>query len=201
MTGSADLIEHYRQIHATSEYGNTSTKNLRFLRPEVKLLNPQSVIDYGCGQSTLLERLNLPTSCKLAKYDPAIPQHAKKPDEVFDLLINVDVLEHIEETDLDAVLSEMRSMCRNAIIIIDTAPAQRTLPDGRNAHVNLKSHAWWQEKLGQYFDHVEPITTARRTRAGFRTWPRKPGQTLPFIAMRLMESAAYTAKRIVRRHK
>ena len=99
------------------------SKNLRFIRPEIQLLAPRSVIDYGCGQSRLIERLDLGYPAKLVRYDPAIPEVATKPDEVFDLLINVDVLEHIEETDLDGVIGDMKSLCRNALIIIDTVPA------------------------------------------------------------------------------
>ena len=47
MPGRADLIEFYRDKHAGEAYGDTSVKYLRFLRPEIALLNPSSVIDYG----------------------------------------------------------------------------------------------------------------------------------------------------------
>lgn len=201
MTGNPELIEQYRLIHETGAYGTTSVKNLRFLRPEIQLLRPKSIIDYGCGQSRLLDVLRLGYPADLVRYDPAIPAHSRKPDRVFDLLINVDVLEHIEERDLDAVLAEMASLCRNAIIIIDTKPAVLKLADGRNAHVTLKPHAWWQQKLRTYFPVVEPIGTARRSRAGFRTWSRKPGETPRFLLMRAAEDARHLGRRLLRKHK
>ena len=127
MAGNTRLIEEYAQIHAREAYGNTSLKNLRLIRPEIRLLRPTTIVDYGCGQSRLLDRLNLGYSVELFRYDPAIPAYASRPDVKADLLLNIDVLEHIEESDLDDVLADMRSMCRHALIIVDTAPATRSL--------------------------------------------------------------------------
>ena len=69
LTGNPELIEQYRQMHATRVYGDTSVKSLRFLRADVKLLKPRSVLDYGCGQSRLLEQLNLGYPVELIRYD------------------------------------------------------------------------------------------------------------------------------------
>ncbi len=199
MTGNQDLIDQYKRVHETESYGDTSVKNLRFLRPEIKLLRPASIIDYGCGQSQLLDVLDLGYPVKLVRYDPAIPQYQSKPDSVFDLLINIDVLEHIEETDLDDVISEMRSLCRDAILIVDTKPAKKFLPDGRNAHVTVRPHAWWRERLSKHFGELDTIGTARRTRAGFKTWRRAPDQTFDFAKMRMAETAKFYAKRMTRK--
>jgi hypothetical protein len=196
LTGNPELIAQYRHMHATSAYGTTSVKNLRFLRPEIKLLRPCSILDYGCGQSRLLDILDLGYPVDLIRYDPAIPKWATKPGTVVDLLINVDVLEHIEEHDLDAVLSEMASLCRNAIVIIDTKPASAILPDGRNAHVTIRPQAWWRERLARHFRHLEPIGTARRSRAGFKTWSRSGPQTLKYLGMRTAENARHYADRL-----
>jgi hypothetical protein len=199
MVGNPDLIDQYRQIHATSAYGTTSVKNLRFIRPEIRLLAPLSVVDYGCGQSRLIDQLDLGYAAKLVRYDPAIPEVSEKPAGVFDLLINVDVLEHIEEGDLDAVIGDMRSLCRDALIIVDTKKAVKVLADGRNAHVSLHSAAWWQDRLGRHFPHLERVATARTTRAGFRTWSRKPGDLQRYIAMRAVEQARYLGNRLTGR--
>jgi hypothetical protein len=196
MTGNRDLIEQYREIHSTRDYGSTSVKNLRFIRPEIRLLRPASVLDYGCGQSRLLEALDLGYPVRLERFDPAIPGYDKKPEGVFDLLINIDVLEHIEEADLDAVIGEMRSMCREALIIIDTKPAVLHLADGRNAHVTVRPHAWWQARLARHFPNLEPIRAARRSRAGFRTWSRKPGDSARWALMRIEETTHYFARRL-----
>lgn len=196
MVGNSKLIENYAAIHASEAYGNTSLKNLRLLRPEIRLLRPRSIVDYGCGQSLLLDRLDLGYALDLYRYDPAIPDFAEKPKVTADLLINIDVLEHIEEADLDDVLSDMRSMCRDALIIVDTAPAKRVLPDGRNLHVTLKPHDWWGERIAKHFGELQPVRTLRRARAGFKTWRRGPKQTLQYHLMRAREDARYYARRM-----
>ena len=201
MTGNPELIDQYRRIHASAAYGTTSVKNLRFIRPEIQLLKPSLVLDYGCGQSKLIDMLELGYPATLVRYDPAIPAIAQKPSDTFDLLINVDVLEHIEDSDLDAVIAEMRSLCRDALIIIDTKPAKKLLSDGRNAHVTIRSHDWWRERLSRHFSHLEAISTVRRSRAGFRTWPRKPGDAAKFLRLRAAENLRHLASRVMGRHK
>ncbi len=201
MTGNPELIDQYRRIHASAAYGTTSVKNLRFIRPEIQLLKPASIVDYGCGQSQLVDMLELGYPASLVRYDPAIPAFSQKPAGVFDLLINVDVLEHIEDSDLDAVIAEMRSLCRDALIIIDTKPAKKLLSDGRNAHVTIRSHDWWRNRLARHFAHLEAISTVRRSRAGFRTWPRKPGDATRFVRMRAAENIRHLASRLSGQHK
>ena len=96
MTGNPELIAQYRDIHASRVYGDTSIKNLRFLRADITLLKPQSILDYGCGQSRLLAALRLDYPVELLRYDPAIPKWSANPTARADLLLNIDVLEHIE---------------------------------------------------------------------------------------------------------
>ncbi|MEM9048906.1 MAG: methyltransferase domain-containing protein [Pseudomonadota bacterium] len=197
MPGRDDLIAYYRNKHATEAYGDTSVKYLRFLRPELALLKPRTVIDYGCGQSRLLDILATDIGFRGIRFDPAIPNYAARPEEPADLLICIDVLEHVEEADLDHVIGDMRSLCREAIIVVDTKAAVQKLPDGRNAHVSLHSHRWWQARLGQYFGALTPIRCPRRSRAGFRSFDRpKP---MRFAWQRLAEDAAHYLNRTRRR--
>lgn len=193
MAGNPELIEQYRQIHAARVYGDTSVKNLRFIRADIQLLAPRSILDYGCGQSRLLEALQLGYPVELVRYDPAIPAWATRPQAPADLLINVDVLEHVEERDLDAVLSDMAALCRNAMIIIDTKPASAILPDGRNAHVTVRPHAWWRERLARHFPQLYPLATARKSRAGFKTWPRTRAQDVAYVVGRGTDSMRHYA--------
>lgn len=201
MAGNAELLDYYRKTHDSRVYGTSAVKYLRYLRPEIALLRPASILDYGCGQSLFLDCLDLGYDARLHRYDPAIPAYAELPGETVDLLVSIDVLEHIEEDDLDAVLAEMRAVCRHALIVVDTRPAKHTLPDGRNAHLSLHPRSWWRERLSRHFGRLEPVRTARRSRAAFRTWARPPGQTLRFGWLRAREDAAHYARRLVGRHK
>lgn len=197
LSGS-EQIEQYRLLHQGALYGNTSVKNLRFLRPLVRQLAPRSILDYGCGRSTLVEILAGDLGARFVRYDPAIPDYSAPPSGAFDLLINVDVLEHIPEPMIDGILAEMRSHAENAIIIIDTKAASQILPNGENAHCTLRPHAWWRAKLLEHWPMAVPIRVARRTRAAFRTFPLSAGQLVAFNGQRLMEDAQHIGRRLAR---
>lgn len=195
---SENLIDQYKEIHATRMYGDTSIKNLRYLRPQVRVLAPSTILDYGCGRSRLVDVLGEACSAEVRRYDPAIPEFSEKPvDGPFELLINVDVLEHVPEEQLDGVIGEMASLAKNAIIVIDTRPAEAVLPNGENAHCTLHSHDWWQERLGKHFKHVEPIRVTRKSRAAFRTWPLDDASAGRLSSLLWREKLAYFAKRLL----
>jgi len=197
LTGNQHLIKQYQDLHASRTYGNTSVKTLRFIRPEISILRPASIVDYGCGRSALVDFLGGSYTLERVRYDPAIPEYSELPAKQAELLVSIDVLEHIEEQDLDDVLSEMRKICRNALLIVDLKPAELTLPDGRNAHVTLHSAEWWSDKLSQHFGTLYRIKTPRSSRAGFRTWKRGLGQTWRYFGLRLKENLAYYFLRIL----
>ena len=201
MANSADLIDYYAKTHDARVYGTSSVKYLRYFRPEITLLHPKSIIDYGCGQSIFLDCLDLGYDVEFYRYDPAIPAYAKLRKKKVDLLVNIDVLEHVEEQDIDDVLSKVRAACRNALIVVDTKPAKHTLPDGRNAHVSLHPHGWWQERLARHFGPLETVKTKRRSRAAFRTWQRSFADTIRFYGLRAREDAVHFKKRLAGRHK
>ncbi|MEZ5924503.1 MAG: hypothetical protein R3D57_08960 [Hyphomicrobiaceae bacterium] len=200
MVGNTQLIDYYRSTHARRVYGTSSVKYLRFLRPWIGLIQPGSVLDYGCGQSRLIDVLGLAEGVQRWRYDPAIPGYATRPAEAADLLINIDVLEHIEEPDLDGVLADMAALGRRALIVIDTVPAKHRLPDGRNAHVTLKSHDWWRERLLRHYPEVEAMPTPRRSRAGFKTWVSTAPEWMRYRHLRLREDALHLGKWLSGRH-
>ena len=176
---SEDLIQQYRVIHSREAYGNTSVKNLPYFLPLIDELKPRSIIDFGCGQSTLADELSAASGAPAIRYDPAIPEFSQKPDGKFDLLINVDVLEHVPEDELEPIIAEMAAFAKNAIIVIDTGPAVLILPDGRNAHVRQHDQDWWAEKLGPHFPYLEPIPLYRGRGIAFKTWRSHESRALP----------------------
>lgn len=178
MTGNTELIDEYRKIHAETDWGGTSIKNFHHILPHIRRLRPKSVIDYGCGKSPLIDLLDTAGLQHRKRYDPAIEEYSTLDKGPHDLLINIDVLEHVPEDTLDDVLSEMASICRDALIIVDTKPAKLILADGRNAHVTLHPQAWWKNKLEAHFGPLVSIRARRRGRAAFRTWPVGPLERL-----------------------
>lgn len=196
---SEDLIKQYRVIHGREAYGNTSVKNLPYLLPLVDELKPASIIDFGCGQSTLVDELKRATGARAARYDPAIPQYSVRPEGKFDLLVNVDVLEHVPEDELEPIIAEMAAFAKNAIIIVDMGPAVLILPDGRNAHVTQHDAQWWKQRLGTHFPYLEPIRVRSRRRAAFKTWKSGEARTLRNFLIFLKAEAIYRLRKLTGR--
>lgn len=194
---SESKIDQYRQIHASEKYGDTSIKNLRYLRPQVRTLKPKTILDFGCGQSKLLDVLCESVGASGTRYDPAIPDFSETPTGMHDLLTNIDVLEHVPEDQLDDLIGQMASLCRNAIIVIDTTEAEKTLPNGENAHCTVRPHDWWQKTLSKHFDHVEPIRVTRKSRAAFRTWKLDSSDAGQLKRMILGERIRHNLRRLV----
>ena len=114
----------------------------------------ESILDYGTGKGKLVERLKseLPETISVAGYDPAMPEYCKKPDKKVDILVCLDVLEHIEMQSIDAVLNDIKNLTdKFCYLVIDLQPAVKKLSDGRNAHILLAPADWWVNKLNQLF--------------------------------------------------
>ncbi len=184
-------------LHARGAYGDRSVKKLRFIQPHLLIRRPTSLIDYGCGQSTLADNLNVPSLTRVDRYDPAIPRYATLPTQVYDVLVNVDVLEHVPEAQLEPLLRQMRSLCRDALLVIDTVPATQILPNGENAHCTIRPADWWEAKLRPIFGDLQRIHVARSGRAAFITWRYSFADRLRLTLLQARAHGAYWARRIV----
>ena len=113
-----------------------------------------SFIDYGTGKGLLVEKLRSEVGgkIKIDGYDPAVKKWEKRPDENYDIVCCLDVLEHIEMDTIDQVLKEILSLTKNfCYLVIDLQPAIKVLDDGRNAHILLAPSDWWVTKVAQLF--------------------------------------------------
>jgi hypothetical protein len=172
-------IEQYRKLHAATRYGRSSEKLLPQLLPEVLELRPKTILDYGCGQSRLVEMLKYDDSVQTFRYDPAIAEIATLPVQTADLVVNTDVMEHIPTCDVDDVLADIAHISQHAMFNIATAPAGRILFNGENAHCTVQPAEWWGEQLARHFGHVEPLRSTRSTKCMFKTWKSKSLMWLP----------------------
>jgi FkbM family methyltransferase len=151
------ITEAYRMeqaaLHAKGNYGTAALQYGQTVGALLKQTGAQSLLDYGCGSKrSLLQSLQLPESVVYEGYDPAIPEYATDPCPA-ELVTCIDVLEHIEPTLLDNVLSHLAELCDPyGFFTIHTGPAQKVLSDGRNAHLTQQGPDWWLPRLKQYFD-------------------------------------------------
>lgn len=111
------------------------------------------LLDYGCGANvTLSKHLKLKHKVTYQAYDPGVARFSKAPLPA-QLVCCIDVLEHIEPDFLDNVLDDLVRVTEAVIFLtVCTAPAIKTLSDGRNAHLIQQPVTWWAPKLFERFD-------------------------------------------------
>jgi hypothetical protein len=139
----------------------------------INRLEVTHVLDYGCGS-----RLSLPTALhekqlvrhgfKYQAYDPGVPKYASPPVPA-ELVVCLDVLEHIEEDCIDDVLDHLATLTEAVgVFAIDTGPAVKVLSDGRNAHLLQRPPEWWLPRLMARFDlQTYQVTYANGTHLKF----------------------------------
>ena len=128
----------------------------------VEQYHPNSLIDWGCAQGNLLNRIeqDYPWIRELGGYDPGNPDYSTVPQGRYDCLVSCDVIEHFEPADLDANLKLMQSKFTGAAyLIIACYPAKKHLSDGRNAHLIVETPEWWLDHIGQQFDQCRIVYT------------------------------------------
>ena len=117
------------------------------------------VLDYGCGKETLRKAIeesfpHVP-GISISGYDPGRRGLDAEPEKA-EMVVCTDVMEHIEPDCVDAVVRHIHDLTE-CVAIIDVAlqPAQKVLPDGRNAHICLRPVDWWLSYLRKYFVLIE----------------------------------------------
>lgn len=164
-------VDDYKHLHATV-YG-FGGRHMRSILPHIMALKPASIIDYGAGRSRMVDRIAEKVGIgRVARFDPAVEGIDTVPAGRFDLLISCDVLEHIPEEEMDAVLAEMAGLADHHILVIDLLPASATLLDGRNAHVSLHPPEWWFDRVRRFIPGVAPFPVLDPGRCGLKTWTR-----------------------------
>ena len=124
MSRGQELINQYKQIHASKPYGRSSELKLGYVQRELMHLpKVERVLDYGCGQSRLIDWLGKVNDTEAVRYDPAIPDYATKPTGKFDAAVCTDVLEHIPEEDVVDFLKNVKSLTDNAYFNVSVRTA------------------------------------------------------------------------------
>ncbi|MEE8599052.1 MAG: methyltransferase domain-containing protein [Dehalococcoidales bacterium] len=109
------------------------------------------ILDYGCGKGLQYVERKVHTEWGVEQphlYDPAVPQHAERPDYTFDLVLCTDVMEHVPEDMVEATFIDIFSMSHRLVFFsISTRPALQFVGNKENAHATIKPAQWWNDKI------------------------------------------------------
>lgn len=150
---SPEYQKQQEYLHEHTKYGIASIKYAPLVTEIVNKLEVTHLLDYGCGkQMNLLKHIRPKQKVTYQAYDPGVPDLAGAPTPA-QMVACIDVLEHIEPEFLDNVLDHLASLTEAVCFMtVHTGPANKFLPDGRNAHINQQPMGWWLPKLMVRFE-------------------------------------------------
>lgn len=155
------ISEEYRRqnalLHAKrKDYGAGGGRWVREVAWLAKKHNCETILDYGCAKGNLKRKLEGVGWTGVYEYDPALDD--KQDKQPCDLVVCTDVLEHVEPDCLNDVLADIHVLTgKLAFLVIALGPSDKTLPDGRNAHLIQEDASWWRDLLGVHFQSLETM--------------------------------------------
>ena len=118
-----------------------------------------TMLDYGCGKAFYYDNPSKTNGLEIKSlknywdidislYDPCYEKYSDLKNIKYDLVISIDVLEHIPSQDIDWVLDNIIGKAKKYVFInLACYPAVALLPNGKNAHININEPMWWHEKI------------------------------------------------------
>ena len=158
-------IEEQHKLHQDPGYGAGSHRYAHLLISIMHRHNCNSVLDYGAGKGTLAAEMRK-QGIVISEYDPCVPGKESAPEPA-DLVVCIDVMEHIEPACFDAVLGDLARLSRK-MLFVDIATKfdkHRWLSDGRNSHQIVNEGKWWENQLNVY-----KFRTIEKWETGLKAW-------------------------------
>jgi hypothetical protein len=164
-----ELIALYARMHIEGETtlgipaektfcGSSLGPHIARIKRWIEHTGARTILDYGAGKGMQYRPQKIvvggrPVADGVAEYwdvdevrcfDPGYTPHSALPHGQFDGVICTDVLEHCPEEDLPWILDEIFGYARRFVYLnVACYPARKTLPNGENAHITVRSPQWW----------------------------------------------------------
>ena len=144
------------------KWGRSGHRHWEFVKPFCERLGAKWVLDFGSGSESF-KPVAEADGYRVEQFDAGTDKIAL-PKQV-DVSFSSDVLEHVEPEKIDNVMRFLYLIARKGgWHKIALKPANKTLPiTGRNAHILLRSPAWWLDafyKAG--WSNVAPVQESHK---------------------------------------
>ena len=155
------LEQEYRWVHenTTTMSGGTTMKQKDKIHDIIRKVKPFSVLDFGAGKGLQYSKHEVHKEWGIPKptlYDPYVKGIDRLPavgTKYYDLVLCVDVMEHILPEEVDKILHQVFFFGNFIYFHIDTKPAIKKFSCGTNFHVSLHPKEWWIDKLQKFGDN------------------------------------------------
>ena len=157
------LIEEYKHMHKdpTMFPGKSMSKYINYIKSMIKDNKCKSLLDYGCGKAVLYEEDQKFTKDITSKpihkfwnikeltcYDPGVEKFSKIPEGTHDIVLAVDVMEHLPSQDLEWIIDNIMGYADKVVFLnIACYEALKTFSNGDNLHITVHDPDWWIELL------------------------------------------------------
>lgn len=167
-----ELLGMYQTVHdeglpdqnisaAQAFSGGSLKRQMPLIRALIRATGARSILDYGAGKGGAYKTRDFKLKGETVSsvqdywgvervvcYDPGYGPYASLPEGRFDGVVCVDVLEHLPEQDLPWVLEEQFRYAQKFVFgNIASYPAEKTLPNGENAHCTIQPLEWWRDTI------------------------------------------------------
>lgn len=147
---SKKMLKQNQILHSNKKegFGGSGHKQAERVADFATEISAKTLLDYGCGKSTLRKQLKkMKFKIKMFEYDPAVKGKNKMPAAA-DLVVCTDVMEHVEPKMVQNVLRHIFALAHQGIYFaIATRPANKILPNGKNAHLIIEGAEWWMDQI------------------------------------------------------
>lgn len=146
------FLKQYQEMHDQGKFnGRSLKKHVPEIGRLLKETDSKTLLDYGSGKGICHKERTKVWGVEITQYDPAVKGIDVLPNKKFDAVICTDVLEHVPEDELGETLNNIFSRADKLVYLsISTVPANKTLPNGINAHVTVKDRVWWLDIISNF---------------------------------------------------
>ena len=180
-------IDLYKEIHkkgyqsrkghfvknVDAYHGGSTREFAKIIKKIIEKNQIKNMLDYGCGKGFFydnpfylkeekIDPLKKFWNIDIDLYDPCYEKYSDlSPDKIYDLIICIDVLEHVPRQDINWLLNKIFSISKKYVFInLACYYSNALLPDGSNAHINVNDKNWWFNKILKFkkkYSHLKII--------------------------------------------